>query len=505
MDIISDILRRKLRGSEHCPLYFEEALKYLQIIIKATVLKGESNSLLINGRRGVGKHHLLKEAIKQCKEDSVINSRLSVVYLNGLVHTDDRSAVKSIAKQLHQEALLDNLIDQSSDDKPSNESYNKTKNLPFSQQLSLFLSKVTGGKHETQQKAVLIVLSEFDLFALHNKQLLLYNLFDCCQQSAESRICVIGLTCRLDIMELLEKRVKSRFSHRQIYLCSPAAPIDNTDSYAVNDQHANTRSKPFEQFCEICQHLLSINSTDLTRFPTALSSSSSPKESHELNVLLKSWNNHISKLMSDEIVVDSLRQAWSISVSVKRLINLLIPIVASLSPEHNRIEPVQFIDSLCALQQDSKLTALKGCSVLELFLIAAMVKLQEINDGKPVNFEHLYSEYLKFCRSSCPGYLYDKPVVMKALDNLIDSELIISGKSAVSASFGLSTLSANDGVVGGYRTTTTGGWNSSTAASVLPNYRPLFCYVDSDILSSCLDTYPNCPVELKHWIHSRTF
>ncbi|VDQ08373.1 unnamed protein product [Trichobilharzia regenti] len=37
----------------------------------------------------------------------------------------------------------------------------------------------------------------------------------------------------------------------------------------------------------------------------------------------------------------------------------MIPIVASLSPEHNRIEPVQFIDSLCALQQDSKLTALK--------------------------------------------------------------------------------------------------------------------------------------------------
>ncbi|VDQ09211.1 unnamed protein product [Trichobilharzia regenti] len=215
MDIISDILRRKLRGSEHCPLYFEEALKYIQIIIKATVLKGESNSLLINGRRGVGKHHLLKEAIKQCKEDSLINSKLSVVYLNGwylhllltnnvivefvgLVHTDDRSAVKSIAKQLHQEALLDNLIDhQTSDDKSSNESYNKTKNLPFSQQLSLFLSKVTGGKHEMQQKAVLIILSEFDLFALHNKQLLLYNLFDCCQQSAESRICVIGLTCRL--------------------------------------------------------------------------------------------------------------------------------------------------------------------------------------------------------------------------------------------------------------------------------------------------------------------
>lgn len=33
---------------------------------------------------------------------------------------------------------------------------------------------------------------------------------------------VIGLTCRLDALDLLEKRVKSRFSHRQIYLFSTA-------------------------------------------------------------------------------------------------------------------------------------------------------------------------------------------------------------------------------------------------------------------------------------------
>ena len=34
----------------------------------------------------------------------------------------------------------------------------------------------------------------------------------------QAPICVIGMTSRLDVIELLEKRVKSRFSHRQIYL-----------------------------------------------------------------------------------------------------------------------------------------------------------------------------------------------------------------------------------------------------------------------------------------------
>lgn len=64
---------------------------------------------------------------------------------------------------------------------------------------------------------VIFILDEFDLFAQHPKQALLYNLFDAAQ-SAQNPMAVIGLTCRLDTLELLEKRVKSRFSHRQIYL-----------------------------------------------------------------------------------------------------------------------------------------------------------------------------------------------------------------------------------------------------------------------------------------------
>ena len=51
-------------------------------------------------------------------------------------------------------------------------------------------------------------------------QALLYNLFDV-MQSGDSVLCVVGLTTRLDAVELLEKRVKSRFSHRHILLFGP--------------------------------------------------------------------------------------------------------------------------------------------------------------------------------------------------------------------------------------------------------------------------------------------
>lgn len=64
---------------------------------------------------------------------------------------------------------------------------------------------------------MIFILEEFDLFCEHANQTLIYNLFDI-SQSPHTPICVIGLTRRYDVIELLEKRVKSRFSHRQIFL-----------------------------------------------------------------------------------------------------------------------------------------------------------------------------------------------------------------------------------------------------------------------------------------------
>ena len=62
---------------------------------------------------------------------------------------------------------------------------------------------------------VIFILENMDLLAEHPKQILLYNLFDI-SQSSKSPILVIGLTTRIDTLLLLEKRVKSRFSHRMI-------------------------------------------------------------------------------------------------------------------------------------------------------------------------------------------------------------------------------------------------------------------------------------------------
>jgi origin recognition complex subunit 4 len=69
-------------------------------------------------------------------------------------------------------------------------------------------------------KSVVFILDEFDLFTTHPRQTLLYNLFDIAQ-ARKAPIVVLGLTTRVDVVETLEKRVKSRFSHRYVHLSLP--------------------------------------------------------------------------------------------------------------------------------------------------------------------------------------------------------------------------------------------------------------------------------------------
>ena len=55
---------------------------------------------------------------------------------------------------------------------------------------------------------------------MHPKQTLLYNLFDLVALK-ERPLAIIGSTCRWDAIELLEKRVRSRFSNRQLSISLP--------------------------------------------------------------------------------------------------------------------------------------------------------------------------------------------------------------------------------------------------------------------------------------------
>lgn len=81
-------------------------------------------------------------------------------------------------------------------------------------------SEIMAAEEGITSQSVVFVIDEFDLFASHPRQTLLYNLFDIAQ-SRKAPVAVLGCTTRIDVVEMLEKRVKSRYSHRRVSLTLP--------------------------------------------------------------------------------------------------------------------------------------------------------------------------------------------------------------------------------------------------------------------------------------------
>jgi len=87
--------------------------------------------------------------------------------------------------------------------------------------LPTLISQLTGLK-----RPVVVVLDAFDLFAAHPRQALLYCLLDTVQScrvgEGRNGMLVIGVSCVVNCVNLLEKRVKSRFSHRVLKVPNPS-------------------------------------------------------------------------------------------------------------------------------------------------------------------------------------------------------------------------------------------------------------------------------------------
>jgi origin recognition complex subunit 4 len=214
-DLIKHVVLEKLSQKRPIPLTgHDEEYKKIYQLLEATVTVGESNSMLLIGVRGSGKTTLVNQAIRELSREQKDN--FHVVRLNGFIHTDDKLALRDIWRQLGREIDIGK-----DDDNGPIKSYADTLAM-----LLALLSHPSENRDpdsdDAVAKSVIFIIDEFDLFASHPRQTLLYNLLDIAQ-SRKAPIAVLGLTTRLDVTEGLEKRVKSRFSHRYVYLKLPSS------------------------------------------------------------------------------------------------------------------------------------------------------------------------------------------------------------------------------------------------------------------------------------------
>ncbi|KAM9305926.1 origin recognition complex subunit 4 [Gastrophryne carolinensis] len=341
--------------------------KHLVELLKRTVIHGESNSVLIIGPRGSGKSMLLQDALEEVLAVKAIKENALPVHLNGLLQVNDKIALKEITRQLNLENVVGDRVFGS-----------------FAENLSFLLEALKTGDR-TSSCPVLFILDEFDLFAHHKNQTLLYNLFDIAQ-SAQTPITVIGLTCRLDVMELLEKRVKSRFSHRQIHLLN---------------------SFSFSEYQAMFKELLLL----APGFPDAQ--------------FAEQWNTNIQNLAQNKTVEDILQKQFNASKDLRCLHMLLQLALCRQNGSHPHVNAADLVEAYRLRSLDSKANILHGLSVLEMCLIIAMKHLQDIYSGEPFNFQMVHNEFQKFIqRKAHSVYNFEKPVILKAFEHLQQLELI---------------------------------------------------------------------------------
>jgi origin recognition complex subunit 4 len=379
VEVIQQMLMQRLARKRPMRLVgMKDEYAKVSRLVKQTVTAGESNSMLLIGARGSGKTAVVDQAIREQNAEHA--GDFHVVRLNGFIHTDDRIALREIWRQLGREMELDE------DDGPAKNYADTLTTLLALLSHPTDMGLVAQAGYIT--KSVIFVIDEFDLFAGHPRQTLLYNLFDIAQ-SRKAPIAVLGLTTRIDAVEGLEKRVKSRFSHRYVHL---------------------GLAKSFGAFEEMCQRALSISEDELDadesiQLRTTAEESESSLEAaldsaKASSSIIEDWNSVAEQIIASTPIAHYLRRLYYTTKSLPDFLSAMLPIMATLTvstPEITSTEILTHITTSFEAQSlypvDSKLTLLPSLSTLQLALLICAARLNAIYSTEVISFTLAYEEY----------------------------------------------------------------------------------------------------------------
>ncbi|XP_021727323.1 origin of replication complex subunit 4-like isoform X4 [Chenopodium quinoa] len=332
----------------------------LKFLISSSITEACNNSVLLLGPRGCSKTAVLEVVLRDLSVE--YPDMISVIKLNGLLHSDDNCALKEIARQLCVEHQL---------------SFSKMASFDDNTQFVISMLRECGLAHKT----IVIVLDEFDIFA-QGKQRLLYSLLDA-MQSVTSQAVVIGVSCRLDADQLLEKRVRSRLSQRKLLFCPPSK----------------------DELERLLEFLLSLPVN------SSLPQSYVVEFNKELRILAdKKFNDTMNTLLSSDSTVDQIMRFLFLSVSTMDMKTGILSIE-------------NFKRAVVRINRQPKLEYLKDCSVLELYILVCMKRL-EVKEQNSYNFNSVIKEYKAIHDSfQTPDY-YARNVCLRALEHLIQCELV---------------------------------------------------------------------------------
>ncbi|KAL7753898.1 origin recognition complex subunit 4 [Sorochytrium milnesiophthora] len=405
---------KRLTSREHALVGLEQESEELYALLHATVTTGTSNSMLLMGPRGGGKTALLETTLAKLQQSTQSTSggdesaSFYTVKLSGLVQTDDKLAFRDIARQLLRQQRQAGSMQSAEarlllgeDEEQQEEDEGDASFVSYAEALTWLLNTLKAGS--SQSIPIIIVLDEFDLFEDHQKQLLLYTLFDIAQ-SKMNAMAVVGLTCRLDAVSLLEKRVRSRFSHR-IILVPGIARFEDYLNLAVDSLRA---PKPVEKARD--KHRRGSDDTG----------------DAERDVHLWRYDQSVDEIAQLPAFIEMVRTTYDTVKDVRSLYQLLTPAILQLSDEQPVLAWPMFEGSVQQQKTDGKMLLVRGLSLLEVSLVLACKTLLD-SCVPQFNFEMMYDEYKEFLeRTGRQAGLerYKKAVALKAYEHLLACELL---------------------------------------------------------------------------------
>ncbi|KAH3915440.1 origin recognition complex subunit 4 [Parastagonospora nodorum] len=425
LDLLKTIILERIAAKRPTPLVNLDA-EYTSVhqIVEQTVTAGEGNSMLLIGARGSGKTALVNKVLSEVAKENA--GEYHVVRLNGFIHTDDKIALREIWRQLGKEMDIE--------DDGSGPGKNYADTLTTLLALLSHPSEHTGEYTDQVAKAVIFVIDEFDLFAQHPRQTLLYNLFDIAQ-SRKAPIAVLGLTTRIDVTNSLEKRVKSRFSHRYVHL---------------------SLAKTFTAFQEMCKagliiepgHLSVEERGILEGGAKSLQTNGTPAKKANKDAkqdILAEWNTNVNKLFaSAPFLTQHLAQHFYRTKSIPAVLYTFFLPTATLSPD------LPFAPNNGLVLPDSKLYLIPNLSTLALSLLISAARLDIIHDSDTCNFNMAYDEYVTLAskariQSAAGGMsasgsiskVWGKDVARREWETLVELGLIMPVIQGQTGGFGM--------------------------------------------------------------------
>ncbi|WCJ33253.1 origin recognition complex subunit 4 [Euphorbia peplus] len=333
----------------------------LKFLVSSSITEACNNSILLLGPRGSGKSAVLELVLNDLLQE--YPETMSIVKLNGLLHSDENCAFKEMARQLCLEHDL---------------SFSKMASFDDNSQFMIAMLRECGLAHKT----IIFVLQEFDLFA-QGKQRLLYSLLDA-MQSVTSQAIVIGVSCRLDADQLLEKRVRSRFSHRKLLFLPPAK----------------------EDLQRLFEHVLSL-----------------PMDSGFPHDYAAQFNGKLQNILADERFQEIIAAYLNSSSTINHLLRFLFIAISYWDLKSGFLSLANFKTALSSIQRQPKQECIKDCSILELYILVCMKRL-EVKEQTSYNFNSVMKEYKNVHDSFQTSDYYAENVCVRAFERLLQRELI---------------------------------------------------------------------------------